>query len=86
MQADQSRFVTVLGGEGDAAKSEANFASKKALKHFRTTIYIKIPFNALTRYIKFQLKHKLINFKNITISIIFKQLNIFHGLSKQNLH
>ena len=32
MQADQSRFVTVLGGEGDAANSEANFASKKALK------------------------------------------------------
>ena len=72
MQADQSRFVTVLGGEGDAAKSEANFASKKALKHFRTTIYIKIPFNALTRYIKFQLKHKLINFKNVTFSIINK--------------
>ena len=72
MQANQSRFVTMFGGEGDAAKSEANFTSKKALKHFRTTIYIKIPFNALTRYIKFQLKHKLINFKNITFSIIFK--------------
>ena len=72
MQADQSRFVTVLGGEGDAAKSEANFASKKPLKHFRTTRYIKIPFNTLTRYIKFQLKHKLINFKNVTFSIIIK--------------
>ena len=78
MQADQSRFVTMLGGEGDAAKSEANFASKKTLKHLRTTIYIKIPFNALTkyikytRYIKFQLKHKLINFKNVTFSIIIK--------------
>ena len=41
MQADQSRFVTVLDGEGDAAEGEANFASKKALKHFLTTIYIK---------------------------------------------
>ena len=45
MQADQSRFVTVFDGEG-----EANFASKKASKHFR-----------ITRYIKFQLKHKLRN-------------------------
>ena len=36
MQANKSRFVTVLDGEG-----EANFASKKASKHFRTTIYIK---------------------------------------------
>ena len=41
MQANQSRFVTVLDGEGDAAKGEANFASKKASKHFKTTIYIK---------------------------------------------
>ena len=46
MQGDQSRFVTVLDGEGDAAEGdaaegEANFASKKASKHFRTTIYIK---------------------------------------------
>ena len=41
MQADQSRFVTVLDGEGDAAEGEANFASKKASKHFKTTIYIK---------------------------------------------
>ena len=36
MQTDQSRLVTVLDGEG-----EANFASKKASKHFRTIIYIK---------------------------------------------
>ena len=42
MQADQSRFVTVLDGEGDATEGEANFASKKASKHFRTTIYIKL--------------------------------------------
>ena len=41
MQADQSRFVTVLDGEGDAAEGEANFASKKDSKHFRTIIYIK---------------------------------------------
>ena len=41
MQADRSRFVTVLDGEGDATKGEANFASKKASKHFRTTISIK---------------------------------------------
>ena len=27
-------------GEGDASEGEANFASKKASKHFRTTIYI----------------------------------------------
>ena len=33
MQADQSRLVTVLDGEGDAAEGEANFASKKASKH-----------------------------------------------------
>ena len=41
MQENQSRFVTVFDGEGDAAEGEANFASKKASKHFRTTIYIK---------------------------------------------
>ena len=41
MQTDQSRFVTVLDGEGDAIKGEAKFASKKAPKHFITTIYIK---------------------------------------------
>ena len=41
MQVDQSRLVTVLDGEGEAAEGEANFASKKTLKHFRTTIYIK---------------------------------------------
>ena len=41
MQANQSRFVTVLNGEGDDAEGEANFTSKKASKHFRTTIYIK---------------------------------------------
>ena len=41
MQENQSRFVTVLDGEGDATEGEANFASKKASKHFRTTIYIK---------------------------------------------
>ena len=41
MQANQSRFVTMLDGEGDAAEGEVNFASKKASKHFRTTIYIK---------------------------------------------
>ena len=41
MQANQSRFVTVLDGEGDATEGEANFASKKVSKHFRTTIYIK---------------------------------------------
>ena len=43
----------MLDGEGEAAEGEANFASKKTLKHFRTTIYIKIPFNALTKYIKY---------------------------------
>ena len=41
MQVDQSRFVTVLDGEGDAAEGEANFASKKASKHFITPISIK---------------------------------------------
>ena len=41
MQADQSRFVTVLDGEGDVVEGEANFASKKVSKYFRTTIYIK---------------------------------------------
>ena len=41
MQADQSRSVTVLDGEGDAAEGEANLASKKVSKHFKTTIYIK---------------------------------------------
>ena len=41
MQTDQSRLVIVLDGEGDAAEGEANFASKKASKHFRTIIYIK---------------------------------------------
>ena len=41
MQANQSRFVSVLDDEGDAVEGEANFASKKASKHFRTTIYIK---------------------------------------------
>ena len=41
MQANQSRFVTMLDGEGDAVEGEANFASKKASKHFRTKIYIK---------------------------------------------
>ena len=39
MQADQSRFVVVLDGKGDVAEGEANFDSKKASKHFRTTIY-----------------------------------------------
>ena len=41
MQVDQSRFLTMVDGEGDAAEGEANFASKKASKHFRTIIYIK---------------------------------------------
>ena len=33
MQANQSRFVIVLDGEGDVAEGEANFASKKASKN-----------------------------------------------------
>ena len=42
MQVDQSRFVTMLDGEGDAAEGEANFASKKASKHFwSTSLYMK---------------------------------------------
>ena len=31
----------MVDGEGDAGEGEANFASKKASKHFKTTIYIK---------------------------------------------